>query len=156
MDGSSISRKLIAIGCAAAIVASFSLAGCAGGGGAVSYKDGTYTGQSEFYEDSDDGNGNGYGIATVTIEGGKIVTCDFKTYEPDGTLKDEDYGKTNGAVANQDFYNTAQNAVVACKEYAEQLVEVGNADGVDMISGATISYSEFQDAVEIALAKAAE
>ena len=150
-----MTRRIFAIACSAALVACFALAGCAGGGSGT-YKDGTYTGQSEVYEDSDDGNGNGYGVATITIEGGKITACDFKTYEPDGTLKDENYGKSNAEVYNQDFYNKAQNAVKASAAYAEQLVAVGNVDGVDMISGATISYSEFQDAVDIALAQAAE
>ena len=88
------------------------LAGC---GGADSYKDGTYTGKSTVFE-GDEGEGDGYGVVTLTIEGGAIIACDFKTYEPDGTLKDEDYGKQNGEIANQDYYNKAQKALAGANE----------------------------------------
>ena len=69
----------------------------------------------------------------------------------DGTLKDENYGMEGGAVANRDYYNKAQKAVAACKEYAEQLVMSGNVDDIDAISGATINYNEFKEAVKKAL-----
>ena len=147
-----ISRRILAIGCAAALAASFALAGCAGGGGAVSYKDGTYTGQSEVYEDSDDGNGNGYGVATVTIKDGAITDCTFETYELDGNKKDENYGVSLSG--NQNKYTKAQNAVKACPEYAKALVEAGSLDGVDTISGATVNYDQFCEAVDDALAQA--
>ena len=50
------------------------LTGC---GGDVTYKDGTYTGQSEVHE-SEDGtdNGNGYGVVTITIKDGAISECE--------------------------------------------------------------------------------
>ena len=123
-------------------------------GGSASYADGVYTGTSSVYEGDDDGSGAGYGVATVTIQGGAITACEFQTYEPDGTLKDEDYGKQNGEVANRDFYNKAQRAVQASAKYGGMLVEAGSLKGVDAISGATISYGEFQEAVEDALSQA--
>ena len=123
------------------------LAGC---GGADSYKDGTYTGKSTVFE-GDEGEGDGYGVVTLTIEGGAIIACDFKTYEPDGTLKDEDYGKQNGEIANQDYYNKAQKALAGANEYAKILVEVGDYHAIDSISGATISYNQFMEAVDDAL-----
>lgn len=123
----------------------------------VVYKDGTYTGRSEVYE-SDDGtdNGNGYGEVTITIENGVITACEYKTYEVDGTLKDENYGMEDGRIANKDFYNKAQKANAACEEYAQMLVQNGRTDGIDAISGATINYNEFMEAVDNALSGAAE
>lgn len=127
------------------------LAAC---GGSASYADGTYEGTSSVYEGDDDGSGAGYGVATITIKENVITACTFETYEPDGTLKDEDYGKQNGEVANRDFYNKAQRAVQASAKYGEKLAEAGVLKEVDAISGATISYSEFQEAVEDALSQA--
>ena len=123
-------------------------------GGSASYADGTYTGTSSVYEGDEDGSGAGYGVATVTIQGSAITACSFETYEPDGTLKGEDYGKQNGEIANRDFYNKAQRAVQASAQYGDKLVAAGSLKDVDAISGATISFSEFQEAVEDALAQA--
>lgn len=131
------------------------LTGC--GSSNVTYKDGVYTGQSSIYE-SDDGtdNGNGYGEVTITIENGTISDCAYFTYEEDGTLKDEDYGKEDGRIANKDYYNKAQKANAACAEYANMLIANGQLDGIDAISGATINYNEFVEAVENALSQAQE
>lgn len=128
------------------------LVGC---GNSVSYKDGTYVGKSSVYE-SEDGSddGNGYGEVTITISGGQITDCVYKTYEVDGTEKGEDYGKEDGRIANKDFYNKAQKANAACAEYAKMLVQNGQLKGIDAISGATINYNEFCEAVNDALGKA--
>ena len=123
-------------------------------GGSASYRDGTYTGTSSVYEGDEDGSGAGYGVATVTIKDNAVTACEFTTYEPDGTVKDEDYGKQNGEVANRDFYNKAQRAVQASAKYGGMLVEAGSLKDVDAISGATISFGEFQEAVEDALSQA--
>lgn len=139
------------------------MAGC--GGGSKSYADGTYTGQSSVYtaadlgiedEDDDDEAANGYGVVEITIEDGAVTSCDFTTYEENGDLKDEDYGMIDGEVKNRDYYNKAQKAIQACDKYEEQLVETGNIDDVDVISGATINYHNFVDAVDAALSQAAE
>ena len=74
----------------------------------------------------------------------------------DGTLKDENYGMEDGRIANKDYYNKAQKANAACAEYASMLVQNGQLDGIDAISGATINYDEFREAVENALAGAKE
>ena len=141
-------------------VVTLALAACLGltaCGGGVTYKDGTYTGQSAVWEDAEDGNGNGYGVATITIKVGKITACEFSTYEPNGTLKEgAEYGMVNGKIGNQDYYNKAQKALAANPMYAEQLVNTGTVDGVDVISGATISYGEFEEAVRNALDQAAQ
>ncbi len=143
---------------AAIMAAAFLLAasGC-GGSGSAKYKDGTYEGQSEVYE-NDDGteDGNGYGVVTLTIKDNAITECEYKTYEPDGTLKDENYGMQSGNVANKDFFRKAQKAVAACDEYASQLIQSGRVEDVDAISGATVNYNEFVEAANRALDKAKE
>ncbi len=128
------------------------LSGC----GAKNYADGTYTAQSTEYhnEDENDDSGNGYGVVTLTVKDNKITECEFKTYELDGTLKDTEYGKENGEIANKDFYNKAQKAVGACDQYAKALVSSGNIKDVDAISGATINFGEFKEAVQLALKQA--
>ena len=146
-------KKLLLILTAA--LACIALAGC--GEDEVTYADGTYTGESSVYE-NDDGtdDGNGYGVVTITIENGAITACEFATYETDGTLKDEDYGMEGGEIANRDYYSKAQKAVAAVDEYASMLVEYGSLDEIDAISGATVNYNSFVEAVENALAQAAE
>ena len=142
-------RRSAAILCAGMLLA---LAGC---GSDPVYKDGTYEGKSNVYMDeSGDDAGNGYGVVTLTIEDGRIADCTYLTYEVDGTLKDEEYGKEGGVVANRDYYNKAQKANAACKEYADMLVQNGQLKGIDAISGATINYNEFEEAVNNALEKA--
>lgn len=131
------------------------LTACGGSGKKVSYKDGTYKGVSSVYTNTDGSeDGNGYGEVEITIQDGKIADCKFLSYEPDGTLKDAEYGKEGGAIANRDFYNKAQKAVAACDEYASQLISNGTLDGIDAISGATINYNSFKEAVQEALSQA--
>lgn len=143
---------------AGAVVLSMALAGCGGGSSkAVSYNDGTYEGKSEVHESLDESGedtGNGYGVVSITIKDGVITDCKFDTYEPDGTYKDDQYGMKDGAVANRDYYNKAQKANAAREEYASMLVANGSLDGIDAISGATINFEEFTEAVENALSQA--
>lgn len=132
------------------------LAGCGGGGKTVSYKDGTYTAESSvFINDDGTDDGNGYGVVTLTIREGKIAECTYQTFQEDGTLKDENYGKQNGEIANRDYYSKAQKAVASCDEYARMLVANEGLKGIDAITGATVDYNEFVEAVNIALAEAA-
>lgn len=149
-----MNKKLLTVLMAGMIVCPV-LGGC-GGGKEVTYADGTYEAQSSVFE-NDDGSddGNGYGVVKLTITDGKISDCEFKTYETDGTEKGVDYGKEDGRIANKDYYNKAQKANAACAEYASMLVESGSLDGIDAISGATINYNEFVEAVEMALDQAA-
>ena len=149
----------LVLGVALLTALSMPLAGCGGGDGGskAGLKDGTYKAQSSKYinKDEADQSGNGYGEVTLTIQGGKIAKCDFKTYELDGKLKGKDYGKgEGGTIANRDYYNKAQKALLACDKYAQKLVEKGNLAGVDSISGATINFKHFQEGVQGALAQA--
>jgi major membrane immunogen (membrane-anchored lipoprotein) len=122
------------------------LAGCNEGNSA--YKDGIYTGKS-----SKDERG-AFGEAMITIDDNEITDCQYITWQKDGTVKDENYGKVNGEISNQDYYRKAQLAVNAMKQYAEKLVEVQKLEDVDAVSGATIAYDQFSEAVENALNQA--
>ena len=143
-----VSRGLALLFAACLAMCCLGLAACGGGG---ELKDGTYTGQSSNFE-GDAVDGAGYGVVTLTIKDGAITDCAFETFELDGTKKDENYGISLSG--NQNKYTKAQNAVNACPEYAKALVEAGSLEGVDVISGATVNYDQFGEAVDDALAKA--
>jgi major membrane immunogen (membrane-anchored lipoprotein) len=119
------------------------LTGC---GGTKVLRDGVYSGKSST---DDDGS---WGEATLTIADGNITSCDFITWQKDGSAKDEDYGKINGEISNKAYYEKAQLAVRAMKQYAEEYTKAQK--GVTAVSGATISYNQFNEAVENALEKA--
>lgn len=146
-------KKILIIMAIAALSASM-LTSCGG----KNYADGTYTATSSLLTADSLGEGeeggDGFGVAIITIKDNVIVDCQFDTYEVDGTLKGEDYGKQNGEIANKDYYNKAQKAVAGSKNYAEQLTEKGNLKDVDSVSGATISYGQFKEAVSEALKQA--
>lgn len=140
-----------------AMILALSLLLCLTACGEKTYADGTYQGRSADYISEEDGDaGNGYGVVELTITDGRISACTFRTYELNGTLKDEDYGKENGEIKNKDFYNKAQKARAACENYAAQLVAKQHTKDVDAVSGATVNYSEFKEAVEDALKQAEE
>ncbi|MCH4169564.1 MAG: FMN-binding protein [Streptococcaceae bacterium] len=112
----------------------------------VSLKDGTFEGVS-----SKDDEG-AYGKVKIIINNEKIEEVEFQTIQKDGSIKDSEYGKRNGTIVDQNFYNKAQLAVNAMKSYGQELEEKQSLDEVEVISGATISYNQFKEAVEAALA----
>ena len=112
----------------------------------VSLKDGTFEGVS-----SKDDEG-AYGKVKIIINNEKIEEVEFQTIQKDGSIKDSEYGKRNGTIVDQNFYNKAQLAVSAMKSYGQELEEKQSLDEVEVISGATISYNQFKEAVEAALA----
>ncbi|MDR3334498.1 MAG: FMN-binding protein [Treponema sp.] len=120
------------------------LAGC----GKAVYKDGVYTGVS-----SADDTG-AYGEVSINIADSKITDCSFITRQKDGAIKDENYGKVNGEISNQDYYAKAQLAVKAMEDYVRQYRETWDINKIDAVSGATIAYNQFVEAVEKALAQA--
>ncbi|MDR0876903.1 MAG: FMN-binding protein [Treponema sp.] len=113
--------------------------------GKPALKDGVYFGRS-----SADDTG-AYGEVNITVRSGIISACDFVTRQKDGKIKGEDYGKINGEISNQAFYDKAQLAVRAMETYAAQYVENQSLKSLDAISGATIAYNQFIEAVEEAL-----
>ncbi len=66
-----------------------------------SYQDGSYIGKSV---KDDDG---AYAKVTLTFEDQKISDVQFVTYQKDGSIKDEEYGKSNGEIVNQEYYQKA-------------------------------------------------
>jgi major membrane immunogen (membrane-anchored lipoprotein) len=120
------------------------LAGCAKSGP----RDGTYTGRSG---EDDDG---AYGEVTITVAGEKITACEYVTFQRDGTIKGEDYGKINGDISNQVYYDKAQLAVRAMSQYARDYLKTGKLRDVEAVTGDTISFEQFNDAVADALEKA--
>lgn len=149
MSGHAFFRRsglLSAASCAAVLLAALVTTGCSAKG--PSFVDGAYAGESGKDETG------AYGEAELVLRDGRIVACSFVTREKDGSIKDADYGKANGEIANSDYYEKAQVAVKAMDAYALSLVEAQDLRAVDAISGATISHGQFVEAVEAALRKA--
>jgi major membrane immunogen (membrane-anchored lipoprotein) len=120
------------------------LTGC----GTPEYTDGVYSGRS-----GEDDTG-AWGEVTVTIAGERVADCRFITRQKDGAVKDENYGKVNGEISNQDYYNKAQLAVRAMEQYARVFRETGDLKKVEAVSGATIAFDQFNEAVALALERA--
>ncbi len=145
-------RKVLSIAvlaCACALSACLVACGGSGGsagGAAGAYKDGTYSGESSVLEAGVDGDG--YGMVSITVKDGKISDCTFQAYLPDGTLKDDSYGKGTAK------YSLAQKIVDEVDEYAAALVEAGDPADVDVISGATFLHDQFVEAANDALEQA--
>ncbi len=109
--------------------------------GAPSYNDGTYTG--EYKSDKSTTK------VEITLKENVITDCKAEFLDEKGNVKDEHYGEDSGE-AN---YEKAQIALEGMVQYADKLKEVGNLEGLEAISGATVSYKEFKSAVEDALSK---
>jgi major membrane immunogen (membrane-anchored lipoprotein) len=116
----------------------------------TSYQDGTYSGKSAL-----DDTG-AWGEVTLTLKDGKVSDCVFITRQKDGSIKDENYGKVNGEISNQDFYGKAQLAVRAMEQYRQQFMETQSLKKLDAVSGATIAYNQFIEATELALEAASK
>jgi major membrane immunogen (membrane-anchored lipoprotein) len=128
----------------AIVAALLLLSGCGNAG----YNDGVYGGRS-----GEDDTG-AWGEVAITITDGRVVACEFVTREKDGTVKGADYGKINGEIASQDYYDKAQLAVRAMERYALSYVETQRLRDIEAISGATIAYDQFNEAVGHALEQA--
>ncbi len=107
--------------------------------------DGTYEGVSS---KDDDG---GYATVSVVVKNGEIESVDYKSFDEKDQIKDENYGKDSG---NDQFYKRAQTAVAGMKSYQDQINEKKHAELVEAVSGATISYGQFIEAMDDAMSKA--
>lgn len=130
------------------LFASLMLAAGCGGSSDAQYKDGVFKAIS-----SNDDKG-AYGEVTVTVKDGQVTDCQFVTYKKDGTIKGEDYGKVNGAITNRDYYEKAQLSVRAMQKYADDFKKAKSLKGVEAVTGATVSYNQFVEAIDKALAQA--
>ena len=110
----------------------------------VSYKDGTYQGES-----AKDERG-GLVKVDISVKDNKIESCTMRNIDGDGKEKDESYGQSQ----NEGLYKIAQQAINLAKSYPDRLVEKGSPEGVDVISGATETYKQFIEACNNALADA--
>ena len=111
----------------------------------ASYKDGSYSGEAV-------GGAFGDTKVTVTISGGKIIACRMENVDKLGNPKDENYGR-GGTDAD---YQLAQYALQGMAKYPQMLRETQNVDKMDAVSGATVTFREFQAAVHQALAEASK
>ena len=115
----------------------------------IAYVDGKYEAIPSIKDDW-----GGSAKVELTIKGGKITSCAFYSYEADGKLKDADYGKVGGEIKNTGLYKIAQNAVLQSSKYPEMLVETQDIEKLDALSGATVSFALFKDAVKQIMKKA--
>lgn len=112
------------------------------------FADGTWTGKSD-HDDT-----GGYGVVRLTIHGNDVTAATFTLYQADGTRKGVDYGKVNGQITDQDEYDRAQAGIAAAPKYAAELVSTDDLSKVDTITGASITYRTFEQAVTNALDQA--
>ena len=92
----------------------------------------------------------GHSEITLTIKDHQITDVQFDGYTKTGHLKDADYGNDKESALQK----KAKIAVTAMKSYAVQLKETQSIDGVDAITGATVSYQQFVEAAMEAMAQA--
>lgn len=107
------------------------------------YHDGTYTGVYTRREGSTT-------TVDLTIKDGKISACTMVERDPNGEIKGPDYGKGSSVAS----FKMAQRALFQMKKYPDLLVQAGDMDGFDALSGATVTYKAMKEAVDEALRKA--
>ncbi|MGP1416043.1 MAG: FMN-binding protein [Treponema sp.] len=107
------------------------------------YIDGTYKATSSIKDEW-----GGTATVEIVVRDGRITSCIFTSYEEDGKLKDAEYGKTDGIIKNMGLYKIAQNAVVQSNKYGDMLVKTQDIESLDALSGATVSFDLFKNAVE--------
>lgn len=115
--------------------------GTTGAAGAVTYKDGTYTGAGDPWE-------NGSEDATVTVKGGKIESIILRRLDKTG--KEVDYNIFAGQTKDGKTY---PNLKKFREDMASAMISKQSAN-VDTISGATTSTKNWISAVQRALDKA--
>ena len=142
------SKSIIALATACALACCLGLSACGSSSSSASgnLKDGSYTGVSEVLDANVDGDG--YVELQVTVSDGKVSSASYQAFEPDGTLKDKNYGK------NTSYYGVAQKALETGDEYLAQFIETGDPAAIDTVSGATYMHDMFVEAAEDALSQA--
>lgn len=85
----------------------------------------------------------------LEIKDGKILKCELEAIDKEGNIKNENYGKNSG----EKNYQLAQIALNGIMKYPDMLLQAQDVEKIDAISGATVSFREFQMAVKDALEK---
>lgn len=107
-------------------------------------KDGVWKGESSAHEKI------GKSVVEITIKDHKITQVVHTGVDKNGNVKDEHYGEGK----DETHAKRAQLALKAIKSYGAQLQERGELGKVDAISGATISYQQFNEAAKAAIEQA--
>lgn len=127
-----MNKKLVSL-IGATLVAGTLLVGC-GSSTAQGPKDGTYKAE---YSEADTHGWTGF--VEVTVKDGKVSDAKADYVNAEGKLKSED-------TAYEDLMKKSGSTYPAkfSKEFSDALVEKGNPDEVDNISGATTSTNDFK------------
>ena len=115
----------------------------------IKYKDGEYTGESRSVYTFE----NYWGVTTVDIKSGKILSVDFKIIDRN---KNEEFGDKyeRHFSGNQVYIEQCRNDWKGVQTYPGLFLEKQDINSVDSITGATWSYNIFRDSLLNALEKA--
>ncbi|GAA0114617.1 FMN-binding protein [Clostridium senegalense] len=127
-----MNKKLVSI-IGATLVAGTLLVGC-GSSTAKGPQDGSY--KAEFSEADDHG---WVGFVEIKVADGKITEAKSDYVNAEGKLKSEDKEYEENMKKASDSYPAKFS-----KEFSTALVEKGNVDEIDNISGATTSSNDFK------------
>ena len=121
------------------------------GSAQVSYKDGTYIGNSQsIYKEEPF-----VGISTIIIQGGLIDSVNFYIVDTSkNELFDARYEKHFAGV-NEEYVQQCRKDWAGTQRYPKVLMAKKKLSEVDAVSGATWSFNMFRDATSVALKKAA-
>ena len=116
------------------------LAACGDKGG---LQDGYYTAQADQFS-------HGWKeYITIMVKGGSIVSVEYNAENPSGFIKSWDNAYMQTMLHSDGTYPNEY-----MRFYASQLLEDGQADGIDALTGATSSHSSFQKLAEAVLEQA--
>ena len=96
-------------------------------------KDGYYTAEESEYDSA-----GWKDYLTVCISGGQIIVVEYNAYNPAGFLKSWDMDYMREMKSEDDTYPNTYS-----RFYGRQLLELQDAEGIDVLSGATRSYLAF-------------
>ena len=86
---------------------------------------------------------------TIMVKGGSIVSVEYNAENPSGFIKSWDNAYMQTMLHSDGTYPNEY-----MRFYASQLLEDGQADGIDALTGATSSHSYFQKLAEAVLEQA--
>jgi major membrane immunogen (membrane-anchored lipoprotein) len=93
--------------------------------------------------------------ATITIKDGKIATADWSLYD-EGNNKPFDEEYYHQFEPNEEYVKQAKEDWSGSRNYAVKLLETQDVNKVDAVTGATWSFVEFEEVINLALDQATE